>query len=193
MESTHENGFLNETTREEAEIQYANYCALLKKHPSEQYKTLKKAYYAIKQGKQIIDIYKALEQAGTFPDGYPRLAIARAHMKKIEYRTSSWTRAFGFYSPDGINAQIAIPNFGWNRHLSRRETVVPLVPAEHHPDSNLKNYHILWEVEEGGWKPVPIPPGDPLLLKCLSKNLFVVLAMWDLTELEKAVIKSSLL
>ena len=193
MESTHDNGFLNETTREEAEIEYAKYCALLKKHPSEQYKTLKKAYYAIKQGKQILDIYKAFEQAGTFPDGYPRLAIARAHMMKIQYRTASWSSSGGFYSPDGINAQVALPNFGWQQHLLNRETVVPLVPAEYHPNSDLKNYHILWEVEEGGWKPVPILPGDPLLLKRLSKNLFVVLAMWDLTELEKAVIKSSLL
>ena len=193
MELTNENGFLTETTREEAEIQYIRYCALLKKHPSEQYKTLKKAYYAIKQGNQIIDIYKALEQAGTFPSGYPRLAIAKAHMQKIQYRSTNWSHAGGFYSPDGIIAQVALPNFGWNRNLSDRETIVPLVPAEHHPNSSLRNYHILWEVEQDGWKPVPVPPGDPLLLKRLSKNLFVVLAMWDLTELEKAVLKSSLL
>lgn len=193
METTTENGFLTETTRGEAEIQYTKYCALLKKHPSEQYKTLKKAYYAIKQGNQIIDIYKALEQAGTFSDGYPRIAIARAHMQKIQYRPTRWSGSAGFYAPEGINAQIAIPNFGWAKRISKRETVVPLVPAEHHPDSSLRNYHIIWEVEEGGWKPVPVPPGDPLLLKRLSKNLFVVLAMWDLTELERAVIKSSLL
>lgn len=193
MESTNENGFLTETTQEEAEKQYIKYCELLKKHPSEQYKILKKAYYAIKQGKQIIDIYKAFEQAGTFESGYPRLAIARAHMQKIQYRTRTWSHAGGFYAPEGINAQIALPYFGWIPHLSERETVVPLVPAEHHPGSNLKNYHMLWEVEEDGWKPVPRPPGDPLLLKRLSKNLFVVLAMWDLTELERAVIKSSLL
>lgn len=37
------------------------------------------------------------------------------------------------------------------------------------------------------WKPVP--PRDPILVKRLTPNLFGVLATWDLTKLERAVIR----
>lgn len=42
-----------------------------------------------------------------------------------------------------------------------------------------------WEVEK--WKPVP--PRDPILVKRLTPNLFGVLATWNLTELERAIIR----
>jgi hypothetical protein len=40
------------------------------------------------------------------------------------------------------------------------------------------------------WEYVPHP--DPILLKRLSGSLFVVLAAWDLTELEQKVLKGRL-
>lgn len=52
----------------------------------------------------------------------------------------------------------------------------------------LGGYYILWEVEE--WKPVP--PRDPILLKKLTANLFGIIATWELTLLERAVISSHL-
>lgn len=44
------------------------------------------------------------------------------------------------------------------------------------------DYYILWEVDE--WKKVP--PVDPYLLRRITSNFFVVLAGWNLTELERA-------
>ncbi|MEM3580897.1 MAG: hypothetical protein QXQ64_06505 [Candidatus Bathyarchaeia archaeon] len=35
----------------------------------------------------------------------------------------------------------------------------------------------------------PVPPRDPILVKQLTPNLFGVLATWDLTPLEKAIIR----
>ena len=61
----------------------------------------------------------------------------------------------------------------------------PVIPAEIMPDGKLENYYILWEVEE--WKPVP--PKDPILLKRISPNLFAVIATWNLTKIEQAVMK----
>lgn len=40
------------------------------------------------------------------------------------------------------------------------------------------------EIRGKNWK---LPPGDPLLLKHLAGTLYAVLAVWDLTELERAV------
>jgi len=45
------------------------------------------------------------------------------------------------------------------------------------------------EVEK--WK--PLPPKDPILLKRLTPNLFGVLATWDLTNLERAIIRGRIL
>jgi hypothetical protein len=68
------------------------------------------------------------------------------------------------------------------------ETIVPIIPAKiMNPlrSHKLENYHILWEVD--AWK--PIPPRDPMLLKRITPNMFCVLATWNLTELERAVIR----
>lgn len=180
--------------KEDAEKKWQEYCRLIHREPLEQYKILKRAYYELKQGRTIIDIYKAFEVAGTFENGYPRLAIARAGQQKVVFRGSNWRRSSGgFYkSPDAIVAQTLIPTLKRD-YLSERETLVPIVPSEHCPENGLNKYFILWEVEEDGWKPTPTPPGDPLLLKRISKNLFAVMAAWDLTPLERAAIKSALL
>lgn len=43
---------------------------------------------------------------------------------------------------------------------------------------------------EAQWRPVP--PVDPFLLKHLGGTLYVVLAQWDLTPLEQAVLAGRL-
>lgn len=65
-------------------------------------------------------------------------------------------------------------------------TKVPIIPARFVPSFGLSNYHILWEVEK--WD-VVTPPRDPLLLKRISPNIFTVLAAWELTDLERAVLR----
>jgi len=61
---------------------------------------------------------------------------------------------------------------------------VPLIPVHLRPKRGLANYHILWEAE---WR--RLPPVDPLLIRRLGKgDLWVVVAAWDLTEVERAAI-----
>jgi hypothetical protein len=64
------------------------------------------------------------------------------------------------------------------------KTSVPIVPARFLPNGRLERYYILWEVED--WEEVP---KDPILLKRITKNLFVALAFWNLTPLERALIR----
>lgn len=63
--------------------------------------------------------------------------------------------------------------------------IVPNVPPPLRPAHSLKGYMILWEAE---WSQHPIPPGDPALLKHIGGDLYAVVAIWDLTELEQAVL-----
>jgi hypothetical protein len=60
--------------------------------------------------------------------------------------------------------------------------LVPLIPPWARPKAKLSNYHILWEAD---WTDVPV---DPALLKHLGGPLYVVLAVWDLTEVERSVL-----
>ncbi len=204
---------VSEMSQEEAKEQWKRYCELIKTHPSDHAKTLKKAYHALSKGHKIIDIYQAFKQAGKYENDKPKLAICRAHLERCVFERRSGG-AGAFWDPDkNIRFGAALPSValpattftawepekwpptGW---LDGRKTVVhtitPIIPPEFYPKGQLHRYFILWEVEEdGGWKTIPEPPGDPMLLKRLSKNLFTVLAAWDMTELEKAVIRGAIM
>lgn len=68
----------------------------------------------------------------------------------------------------------------------RLYAIVPNVPPALRPTHALGGYDILWEVDE--WKVQPEPPGDPALLKHIGGDLYAVVAVWDLTELERLVV-----
>lgn len=63
------------------------------------------------------------------------------------------------------------------------KAIVPTVPPPFRPARSLRGYHLLWEADWTHQAPV-----DPALLKQLGGDLYVVLAVWDLTELERAVL-----
>jgi hypothetical protein len=69
---------------------------------------------------------------------------------------------------------------------SDHEAMVPMIPAHLKPRRGLANYHILWEAE---WERVP--PRDPYLLRRIGKaDLWLVVAHWDLTEVERAALST---
>lgn len=67
----------------------------------------------------------------------------------------------------------------------RLRAIVPTIPPSLRPDHALRNYHILFEAE---WGIDPQPPVDPALLKHVGGDLYAVLAAWDLTPIERAVL-----
>jgi len=173
-------------------------------------KDLFAVYGHLRHGKKIIDMYESFKKAGLNKDGDPRLAICRADGKqcfclKIEDGSAifsmqsldRWVRSprktYGDVKlPSGtfhwLPKDSALPVSTYNIKNQTIQCLVPIVPAKilvNEVKVLLKNFHILWEVEE--WKPVP--PKDPILLKQLTPNLFGVLATWDLTPLERAVIR----
>ena len=193
-----------EQAAEQAKIEWKQYCTHLKnnQHSGDYlkvYKTLKNSLYYLSKGKRIIDLTASMKLAGLNEKKEPKLAIARANQKWVYCR---WYRDNGLefadeyptfpYSIFGLEqARYEYPQ-GWLNipFSNQRKTPVPIIPASLMPDGNLKKYHILWEVEK--WEPEP--PKDPLLLKQItgSNNLFVILGQWDLTKLERAVIRDAI-
>jgi len=192
--------------KEEAEKQYKSYLKAIKIRKEKYLEDLKKLYGHLRHGRAVIDLYVSLEKAGLDEDSNPRLAIVRADSTKVRFE-KRWNNSGVFYRYDAEKRNwakdIEIPSgiFQWERirkeygngYVSNTiknaeiETIAPIIPAEilNTIPYNLKNYHILWEVEQ--WK--RSPPKDPILLKKITPNLFVVLATWNLTPLERAVIR----
>ncbi len=65
---------------------------------------------------------------------------------------------------------------------------MPLIPPHLRPADAYRNYHILWECNE--WRRVA--PSDPLLLKHITGHVYAVVAQWDLTEIERAIMNAAL-
>jgi len=177
-------------------------------------KDLLKVYGHLHHGKKIIDIYESFKKVGLNKDGDPKLAICRADAKrcfcyKFKDGSALFANQRGITAPRKIFGDIKLPPAtfqyvplkpeiplgNWQNDIKGDKNIlalVPIIPAKilvNEVSVLLKNYHILWEVEE--WK--PLPPKDPILLKRLTPNLFGVLATWDLTNLERAIIRGRIL
>jgi len=69
-----------------------------------------------------------------------------------------------------------------------RYATIPIIPPRFRPKYDLKGYHLLWEAVWHRTKTARAPR-DPALLKRIGGDLFAVLAIWDLTPLEMAVLE----
>lgn len=202
--------------QDEAREKWYEYCTYLREHKDradDTIRTLKDIYFQISQGRQVIDIYESFKMGGKNILDKPRLALARADMERVVFARRD-KGAGAFFSPGAWewmpdshwthgNAQVALPprTFEdwdaelwplrwWRRGHDRAvETTVPVVPVEYRPDGHLNRYFVLWEVDDDGWEALQTPPRDPFLLRRLSPNIFAVMAVWDLTELERAVMR----
>lgn len=170
-------------------------------------------YRAAARGLPIIRLSTVMAAGGTFADGLPRLAIARADARTVRveiqrpYRHADappvttahlaftddpsslwggWSSRARHVGVHGVN--VTVEGDAWAavpRGRSRGQTMVPSVPPRFRPKrGRLANCHVLWEVER--WDPTP--PVDPALLRHIRGDLWSVLAVWDLTPLERAVL-----
>lgn len=148
------------------------------------------AYREIARGKVVVQALQSIRNAGREPDTWlPKLAIVRADAKHCRCEVSETRVTF---SPATVGwrarkqrvivdrmPEIAPPAGRW---FKDGIAIVPIVPLHLRPKYDLRNYSILWEAD---WTAVP---HDPLLLRRLKGDLWIVLAAWDLTEVERAVL-----
>lgn len=192
--------------KEQAKEEWKKYCNVLKKRKEQFLKIMKDAHYQMKEGRELLDVYKVMKETGLNEQGEPRLAISRADLKEVFFeKRDTGTGIFGTGKHWGNSVEwnkdrVELPqntfDVNWQRKGDRSweiekkllKTKVPVIPIEILPDGDLKNYYILWESNE--WEDVP-ETKDPILLKRISENLFAILGSWDLTPLEQSVIRGS--
>jgi len=161
----------------------------------EEDRMMMRAFKAADQGLPLLHLTDSMRTAGEDELHRPRLAIARAH---VEWAHLERRREGGFTIAEdrwpAPNARFSIRRFAdgtlpegpWIGSGTWR-AMVPNIPPKLRPKFKLGNYHVLWEAEWLRIREVRAPR-DPFLLKWLGGELYAVLAAWDLTEIERAVL-----
>jgi hypothetical protein len=154
------------------------------------------AYQKLAQGKLVIKALESVATAGVDDKGLPKLAIARADAKLCRLTMRGDGSAIMATGNGGVSrrdttstvrfefAPGTFPAARWRN----AESVVPHPPLHLRPKRALQNYHVLYEAI---WSKAP--PVDPFLIRRLGKgDLWLVLAMWDLTSVERAALAARL-
>jgi hypothetical protein len=150
---------------------------------------IERVYRQISKGKTVISVHDAIRRAGVDELGRPRLAIMRADQERVlcepnldEIRFTTATRSRAQDRSFVINwpGRPPVRNMWWSA-----QALLPRIPPQYRPVSiSLAKYHILWEAD---WTAIP---RDPYLLKRIGKDAWVVLAAWDLTDVELSVLRA---
>lgn len=154
-------------------------------------------YKTLAEGSALIRLSEAIRKGGADETGKPRLAFARADEPTITFWRDN-RGALQFEPPSGrvrmasrrrmfpvgtLPAWTGASGSWWNWVAD-----VPPVPPRFRPAHGLTNYHLLWEAV---WRQGRTRAAlDPALLKHIGGDLYAVLATWDLTPLEQAILES---
>jgi hypothetical protein len=147
---------------------------------------IEKIYRQIARGRTVISVNDAIIRGGIDQLGRPRLAIMRADQTAV--RCSAWRSDRVQFCCEGAGRSSDLSfEIPWaNRSvINNRDlrALLPRIPPQHRPAAGtLAKYHILWEAD---WTAIP---RDPYLLKRIGKDAWVVLAAWDLTDVEMSVL-----
>lgn len=157
-----------------------------------------RAYQLIAQGRVVIQAMQSIRQAGVDDNGLPKLAIARASSKWCFLDKDQWGGG-EFIGKSYVNSNNVKDRIKFERGFFPQSSktfyrwgtkaIVPIIPIHLRPKRATENYHILWEAE---W--FTDPPTDPYLLRQIQdSDMWVVCAQWDLTEVEKAALRTRML
>lgn len=146
-----------------------------------------RVYREIARGRVVVQAFESIRRAGWNAEAFPKLALTRADVIRCECDPSATEVKFYDARGNGKRARYVVRGMperpdireSWRRGVA----TVPLIPLHLRPKHSLANYSILWEAD---WHQAP---HDPLLLRWLRADLWIVLAAWDLTAVERAVLE----
>jgi hypothetical protein len=184
------------------------YRASKHKDAEEQYRQCAAGYEALAKGTPLLNLADVFRDVALDEKCRPKLAIAAADQSQVRFRWDATTQAVfstGFKNWN-LRHERYVRFVEMGRRHGRRSSndkwdvtveafaLVPLVPADVRPRvGQLKDLFVLWEVEN--WSDTEIgakAPVDPMLLKHIGGALYAVLAEWDLTPLERAVLEGAM-
>lgn len=145
-------------------------------------------YRLIANGRQVISLTDTIRRGGIGPDGYPRLAVMRADQKVCRLDVFHDDRVI-FSNDYGSKARewhFEIPWAGRSKPPAGKwwaRAMLPRIPPQHRP-ADLGRYQTLFEAN---WHPEP--PRDPMLLKRIGRDSYLVLACWELSDVELSVLR----
>lgn len=157
---------------------------------------IQRTYQLIAQGRVVIRVIDSIKAAGVNEAKQPKLAICRADAADCwleiggdgsgVYSMDQWPKT-RWRAGGGLlhwRRSVQMPAGTFTHQTRKIKATLPIIPIHLRPKRGLANYHVLWEAE---WQPVP--PRDPLLLRRVGRSdLWLVVAAWDLTEVERAVL-----
>ena len=183
---------------DDAKTELKEYRKLLETRKETYLQQMKDSLVQLAKGRKLININEVMRKVGVGEDGFPRLAIARADGEKVylhrhdEGRVDFSLGSSGWEQYKHNTIWMPAKTFAEFKKTEKEqygyqvyEALIPIIPAVFLPTGKLKNYWILWEVEQ--WSKTPAPPNDPILLKRINESTFAVLAVWDLTPLERSI------
>lgn len=168
---------------------------------------IQRGYQLLAQGRLIIRALESVKSAGVKLEGadagFPKLALCRADAFScsIEIEPSGagvmhasdttprsrrrWGGTLDVYQSRSVFTFPAGSFVAPDKHRRwRGQALVPTPPLNLRPKRGLASYHVLWEAE---W--TKIVPHDPMLLRRLGiSDMWVVVAMWELTAIEKVAL-----
>jgi hypothetical protein len=180
-----------EMDRTKAKQAWHTYCKAVKERQTRDDKILKAGYRHLSQGKKILDLVEVMKFAGVDSQGRPKLAIARASWEqcflrsdangdcsflKRSYVSGAESRGVIYLPPQTLSPLCN----SWSQYSA----LVPSIPPQYKPAGRLDDYFILWDAT---W--TSEPPTDPILLRHLGRYIYAVLAMWNLSALERALLR----
>jgi hypothetical protein len=184
-----------EIPEEEARGKLAEYERALRGGRNAEDAAIAQAYRAAARGLPIISLPRTVAAGGFHDSGLPRIAVIRADAVEchahwdgdaLVFADEDWRANRGaLVGGHSVRVPLAGDDLPPQRNWRWGRAMVPLIPPRCRPrPRNLPHCHILWEVEQ--W--AMVPPRDPALLKHLRGDLWAVLAVWDLTDLERLVL-----
>jgi hypothetical protein len=161
-----------------------------------EYQRAATAYEALAEGTPLIVLSEAIRGAPVDDKGRPRLSIARADRKQVHLRVDGGEAVYNTSDIWAGRARSRFPELCPVVALDRQTkhangyALVPMVPPGVLGNRSLKTHFILWEVEQWADNRIGAAPDiDPYLLQRVADDLFAVVGEWDLTDVERAVMR----
>lgn len=188
-----------EMERPKAREAFLDYRKAVRERHNAEDEQIMRGYRELARGRQLIQLSDTIVAGGTVERTWrswdnrtwkatlPALAVMRADAPECWLETGAQRVSF---TPErwyrGRKDRLTVRGLDVSVGEADWKAMVPIVPPALRPKAMLSNYHILWEAD---WtKEVVRPPRDPALLRRIGGDLFAVVAIWDLTDLERAVL-----